>query len=932
MWRRIYFLACIILVAGVLFLGSGGNSLAALGTGNAQFPIWHDISEASIPLKGTRLVVPNNYRTVAADPAALGAALAAAPVEISPGSGVRGSNAVFQLPMPDGAMQRFVIVSSSVMESSLAARYPSIKTYLGQGLDDRTASVRMDYTPLGFHALVLSASGATYIDPYSQGDTTNYISYYDKDYSKPADKTFTELSSTVNNVAAHPAAHGATPPVPAGPTLRTYRLALAATAEYTIFQSQPGPADKTKALAAMVTTVNRVVGVYEKEVAIRLVLIANDDRLIYTDPANEPYTNNNGEMMLTQNQTNVDNIVGSGNYDIGHVFSTGGGGIAGLGVVCDNMQKAMGVTGSDSPVGDPFDIDYVAHEMGHQFGGSHTFNATTGSCAGNRAADHAWETGSGSTIISYAGICAPENLQAHSDPYFFTGTFDDIMTYTTSGTGATCPVNSATGNNPPAVNAGATYTIPANTYFKLTGSATDPDNDALTYGWEEFDLGTAAPPEGDDGSRPLFRSFLPTTSPSRYFPQLSDILTKNDGQPSFGEWLPTTNRTMQFRLTARDNRAGGGGVNYSQTSVTVSNGAGPFRVTAPNTAVTWQSGSAQTVMWDVANTNQAPVSCPAVNIALSADGGQTYPVILAAGAPNTGSDTIAAPNITTGSARVIVACANNIFLDTSNVNFTVTGGPTVTPTSTSVGGNPSPTSTVPAVGSPSATPTQPPAGCQINFVDVQANSPFYSYIQCLACRNIIGGYACGSAGEPCNGSNDPYFRPGLNVTRGQISKMVSLAAVLTGDTGGQRFEDVAPGSPFYDPIQQLAARSDINGYTCGGPGEPCGAGNLPYFRPGANTTRGQLSKIVSQAANFQGEPGEQRFTDAAPDSPFFQWIQRLANRNVISGYACGGDNEPCDPQSRPYFRSNANVTRGQTAKIVSNTFEPACQTAAPARK
>jgi phage baseplate assembly protein gpV len=224
----------------------------------------------------------------------------------------------------------------------------------------------------------------------------------------------------------------------------------------------------------------------------------------------------------------------------------------------------------------------------------------------------------------------------------------------------------------------------------------------------------------------------------------------------------------------------------------------------------------------------------------------------------------------------------------------------------------------------------PVATCTMQFADIPATgdgSTFYSFVQCLACRNIISGYECGGPGEPCNPNNDKYFRPGVNVTRGQISKMVALAADLSGPTGEQMFEDVAPGSTFYDPIQQLASRGYISGYKCGTtPSEPCGADNRPYFRPGMNTTRGQLAKIVSLSAQFNDEPGAQKFSDVPADSPFFEWINRLANKGVISGYACGGAGEVCDAEGRPYFRPGENVTRGQTAKIVSNTFYPGCVT------
>ncbi len=267
-------------------------------------------------------------------------------------------------------------------------------------------------------------------------------------------------------------------------------------------------------------------------------------------------------------------------------------------------------------------------------------------------------------------------------------------------------------------------------------------------------------------------------------------------------------------------------------------------------------------------------------------------------------------------------CGGNVGQASATATVTSTATRTATRTATST-----------SVASRTPSPQPQPTACSLEFADVPSSGPgstFYSFVRCLACRAIVSGYPCGGAGEPCNGSNDPYFRPGLNVTRGQISKMVALAANLSGSTGNQIFEDVQPGSTFYDPIQQLASRGYIGGYPCGGAGEPCEAGNLPYFRPGVNTTRGQLSKIVSETARFNEGPGPQKFADVPGDSPFFVWINRLANRGVISGYSCGGAGEGCDAQSRPYLRPNDKVTRGQTAKIVANTFFPNCYT--PARK
>lgn len=223
-----------------------------------------------------------------------------------------------------------------------------------------------------------------------------------------------------------------------------------------------------------------------------------------------------------------------------------------------------------------------------------------------------------------------------------------------------------------------------------------------------------------------------------------------------------------------------------------------------------------------------------------------------------------------------------------------------------------------------------PTPCPIQFQDVPANNTFYANVRCLACRNILSGYPCGNPGEPCGASGDPYFRPGAQITRGQIAKIVSQSADLDDPAGTRIFEDVPEDSPFFLYIQRLTNKGYMSGYACGGAGEPCQAGNRPYFRPGNNATRGQLSKIVANAAEIDDPVAGQTYEDVPPDSPFYQFIGRLSALNVMSGYACGGVGEPCQPGNRPYFRPNANVTRGQASKIVSNTFFPNCET--PARK
>ncbi len=671
-----------ILVLGVSIFSSRSAASVEL---SAPTGLWRDVNESLLThLALNRQIVPQRYRTVAVDAAALQLILANAPMENT--APLAQSASVLSLPMPDGSLQRFRIENSPIMEPALAASHPEIFTYRGQGIDDRTATARVGWTTAGFHAIVLSGSGTTYIDRYAKGDLVHYISYYKRDYK--TDRRIKCLFKGKNSVVASPesleAMDAAPPPLdPNGDIRRTYRLALAANFEYSDFHSDALVPDKSDVLNnGIIPTMNRVNAIYERDFAVHMNLVPNEEDIIFNTPA-DPYVNEDGTSMLFTNPTVLDGIIGEENYDIGHVFSTGGGGIAGLGVVCSIAplgHKAEGVTGNPAPISDSFDVDYVAHEMGHQFGGNHTFNGNAGSCAGgNRNASTAYEVGSGSTIQAYAGICGAQNLQPNSDDYFHNISYREMQDFISVGGGNACDAPTATGNTPPTVDAGPfptstpSYYIPAQTPFALTAVGADADGDALTYTWEEFDLGAAGNGNTDNGSSPILRSFDPTTSPTRTFPKLSDLL---NNVSSYGEKLPTTNRKMDFCVTVRDNRAGGGGVDYDCVRVQVVANPTAFRVLVPNGGETWTGGQTQTVTWDVANTTAPPpgVNTPNVNIRLSVDGGQTYPHVLATGVPNDGSHDVSVPNSPTTQARVKVEGAGNIFFDISNNNFTILAG------------------------------------------------------------------------------------------------------------------------------------------------------------------------------------------------------------------------------------------------------------------
>jgi hypothetical protein len=628
--------------------------------------IWYDVNEGSIVVNQTRQTIPVAYRTLGLNISQLQDVLNQAPMEFS--SEAANSRVKLELPLPTGEFATFKISESPIMEPALAAKYPELKTYIGQSLTQGVFNVRFDFTPSGFHAMMKTINGTIYIDPYSKDNTENYISYYKKDLYRSAEDFICggpevefEIAEEIRNLVANGVGNRI------GEQLRTYRLALAATGEYTAFHGGTVIAG----MNAIVVAMNRVNQIYENEVSVRMVLVANNDTLVYTNSSTDPYTNNNGVTMLTQNQNNIDLLIGNANYDIGHVFSTGGGGVAGLGVVCRTGLKARGVTGLPQPIGDPFYVDYVAHEMGHQYGGNHSFNGSEGSCSGgNRNGPTAYEPGSGATIMAYAGICGTQNLQSNSDDYFHGISQDEIVAYTQLGSGSTCPVVTATGNNAPVVTVpSGGFSVPIGTPFSLTGSATDPNSDVLTYCWEEFDLGPAGHPNTPSSNAPIFRSFDPTSSSSRTFPRLSNIL--NNSQ-FIGELLPSYTRTLTFRLTARDNRVAGGGVGKSSNlSFSVTNTAGPFLVTSPNTNVSWPGLSTQTITWNVANTNAAPVNCSVVNILLSTDGGQTFPIVLASNTANDGTEDIFLPDNETTTARIKIEADDNIFFDLSNVNFSI---------------------------------------------------------------------------------------------------------------------------------------------------------------------------------------------------------------------------------------------------------------------
>lgn len=672
----------LLTVASILCLATNAQ--------NGQANYWNLSTDSKVALNGKRQIVPNVYKVFNLSLNDLKTQLANAPHEKS--VIINNSNCIISLPAPNGQMQLFRVVEAPIMEAPLAAAFPDIRTYSIKGITDEYANGKIDVNEFGFHGMIRSINGDYFIDPYCLNNTADYITYYTADFVKPEQDRLPEAgydgqdnSSGENDhrrsSSSMTQSSALMPPASCvGPNLRTYRLAVACTGEYAVAATGSATPTKAQTLAKIVTSVNRVTGVYETECAVRLTLVATETLVIFTSAASDPFNgNNNAGTLIGESQTVITNTIGTANFDIGHTFSTGGGGLANLGCVCSASNKARGITGSPSPVGDPYDIDYVAHEMGHQFGGNHTFNASSGagSCSGNRNAATSVEPGSGITIMAYAGICGSQNLGSNSIAYFHATSYDEIVNFTQTGNGNTCAQVSSTGNQAPVVTitGGTAYTIPANTPFMLTGSATDPNSDPVTYSWEERDPGSASG-NWNSGNKPYFRSYVPSTNGSRMFPFLTAVLSGSH-QAYMGEYLPTTSQTLNFRLTARDNKTGGGGVCYAQSSVTVSAAAGPFAITYPNaTGIVWGSGTQQTITWNVNNTNVAPVNCASVNILISYNSGTTFTTLLA-NTPNDGSELVSVPTLTStiSTCRIKIEAVGNIFFDINNPNFEISTAP-----------------------------------------------------------------------------------------------------------------------------------------------------------------------------------------------------------------------------------------------------------------
>ena len=594
---------------------------------------------------------------------------------------IQPNKKIITLPLPDGSDIEVSINPSKVMSDALANQFPDIKMWDVKGIsEDITGTI--DFTHKGFHGLLFMPDGdRVFIEPdfehanlnqHGFSSNSRYISFSNKKNKKHFDKEFncgvhddySHLNfATKGELLARPSSD-----------LITYRLAVAATGEYSQFHG----GTVASALSAIATTINRVNLIYRRDFSIQFELVDEQSDIIYLNANTDPYTNSDVFQLIQENNLNLSNIgaLSKSLYDVGHVFGEGNvGGLAIVGGVCDNAGKAFGATGISSPVGDAFDLDFVAHELGHQLGGSHTFNSACND-GSERTGLTAVEPGSGTTIMAYPGICQANNIQNNVDPQFHIVSIDQIRSVTRSGGGSSCGVRISTTNENPTANAGQDTIVPARTPLVFVAEGADADGDALTYSWEQTDTGTVSNVNVDTGDNALFRSRPLTSENIRYIPRLSDLFSSTT---SDGELLPVTNRDINMAVTIRDDK---GGLQADLMKMQVFDTGTSFSVTSHTNAQSFGREESTEVRWNVAGTNTSPISCANVDIGLATVDGQGLDIVTTA---NDGRETIIIPNNAPvmNNARFIVSCNSSNFLNISKGVITIldqVGGGTTTST------------------------------------------------------------------------------------------------------------------------------------------------------------------------------------------------------------------------------------------------------------
>ena len=647
----------------------------------AQSNFWQDFDESRIllPENAEIEISAKKYRILSLDFNALRATLENAPMEFTPEAAENPIRTY--LPLPNGEMELMEVVESPVMAPELAAKFPSIRSFVARSVNNKLISARLDYSPKGFNAVISTPEGRTFVSPYATEQTRFYISYLNKNLIIDPESVpelscgFTafdveeELDWAQQQAVSEQADisfRNNNEVVP----LREYRLALACTGEYGA--AKGGTVEAV--MATYNTAVNLLNQIFQLEFASRMVLIPGVENVIYLDPTTDPYIDANvGAALLGQNTEVLAMFFPVSAYDVGHVFTmacTDVGGIAG-GTIC-SFNKARGVTCHYTNI-NHIVTQVMAHEIGHQFSCGHSWNNCPG-ILDQLSSANAFEPGSGSTIMSYQGSCgSANNIPGPAGEYYNIGSLEDFLFYARQGGGAgeDCGTTILTDNHQPVISLPYEdgFWIPISTPFELDCEAEDIDDDALTYCWEQYDLG----PNTNLGSpimdSPLFRSYAPTSDSKRVFPRMQKVI---GNLSDVYEVLPTYERNLTFRVTVRDNNPMYGGAVWEQVAFKADGNAGPFLVSSPNTSdVSWKVGDYQEVTWDVANTDNDRVKCYYVDIKLSVDGGFTYPHTLVANTPNDGSAFVTVPDAISSTARIRVEASNNIFFDISNEDFVI---------------------------------------------------------------------------------------------------------------------------------------------------------------------------------------------------------------------------------------------------------------------
>ncbi len=636
---------------------------------------WKPITEINLNQAhfSERTIIPDHYDIYEIDIEGFKQALNKAPLDDR--RTTIESGITIELPMPGGKIERFKTVYSPVMHPVLAAKYQDIKSFRAVGIDNPYLAARFNYGPQGLRAAIKTETTQIYIDNYSDNNPNYYITYDVSDHHEelPAGVAFCgghEDASELMDLYGNGEYELRTPGEEV--MLRKYRLAMACTGEFGQIKGS-----KAAAIESIVQGSNRVNLTLELEAAITFELIANNDDLVFTDPATDPYSDAHlGREILQQNTGVLNSIVGINSYDVGHVFNRvctdGIAGVASLASICGN-SKGAGVSCVGNSNITNFMVQVTIHEVGHQFGAAHTWSLCSEGSADQLATGTAYEPCSGNTFMSYAGVCAgANNLASGNDDYYHVASLEQMYIFSQVGNGNMCAEIIPTGNHVPNVFVDYEngFYIPSSTPFELTGRATDDDGDALLYCWEQHDNGGLLECGVPIGNSPAFRSYPPNPSPTRYFPALEKILNNTNDR---SEVLIDYSRSLEFYFTVRDlSPTGNSLADWDAVDFNVTINAGPFFMTNMNDENEFlEVGNAHEITWDVANTDAAPVNCSHVDVLLSTDGGFTFPYTVLKNTENDGVESFIVPNFTGTNCRLKIIASDNIFFDINNEAFTI---------------------------------------------------------------------------------------------------------------------------------------------------------------------------------------------------------------------------------------------------------------------